>query len=292
MDNNSIENTDLAKQYQDILDRYSKELGNTTPAPTETLTPEPAPVPTPSPTPTPEPTVPPTPVFETIAPPAPPQNNLFKYLFYISLLIFLGVSGTIVYTIFFTKISNQNNSVFIVPTESPSPTVTTTEKFCEANDQKVKQGETFKAADGCNTCTCGSDLTITCTQLSCEATPTTKVKVTPTPTIKVTPTSSIETPLSVATKYLDAYVKGDWETVKQYSGDSKFDQSIASGYGFVSYKVISSKYDTDKKYYHVYISFTDKNGQVFKVVPPNTPLEVLMTKSGEGWKALTWYFLQ
>jgi len=185
MDNNSIENTDLAKQYQDILDRYSKELGAATPVPTDTPTVS-------APELKPEPTVPPTPVFETVAPPLPPQNSLFKYLFYISLLIFFGVSGTIIYTIFFTKISNQNSPTVVVPTEIPSPTPSTTEKFCEANDQKVLKGETFKAADGCNTCTCGSDLTITCTQLACEATPT--VKLTPTSKLSASPTMAFLQP--------------------------------------------------------------------------------------------------
>lgn len=187
--NPSIENSDLAKQYQDILDRYSKEL-----APSETppaLDQEPAqPVlPTlPAPLISPASTVsslPPMPVFESIAPVASkPPSNIFKYLFFISLLIFLGVLGTIVYTLFVAK-PMSTSPVTTNPAVVEVVTPTSFEKFCEANGQKFKIGENFSAADGCNTCSCGPDLTIACTLKACDATPSVKL----TPTIKVTPTT-------------------------------------------------------------------------------------------------------
>jgi hypothetical protein len=250
MDNPNADNSDLAKKYQEILEKYSKELASSKPiedTPEETappvepaeVTPEPVPVPEvepepeppieptpqpviqeqvpvepeptveptpveseptpvepePAPAPTPEPVVmqeetkhspfvnpppvSPTPIFEAVETP-PPQNNFFKYLFFLSLLIFISVVGVIIYITFINPPKppvpgGSTPDINVVPTVS--------EKVCDANDKKFKQGETFPAADGCNTCTCTSYLTITCTTKSCEPAPTTKV----TPTIKSTP---------------------------------------------------------------------------------------------------------
>jgi hypothetical protein len=175
MDNN---NQDLAKQYQDILDHYSRELSDQKePAPPVAVS-EPKPLLLPPITP------PSTPTYSISTPPTPSvssrPNNLFKHLFFISLLVFLGVFGTIAYTVFFSNksqdlTSNQPTSVpesVINPTDVPSSAV------CEVNDKQYQKGESFPAVDNCNTCTCGADLTITCTQKSCEVTP--SVKLTPT----------------------------------------------------------------------------------------------------------------
>jgi hypothetical protein len=212
------EDTDLAKQYQDILDHYSKELASKPasaepkaspdnviadeakqseiplepepesvpltelPPPPPPVSPEPAPViPKPEPAPL---DLPPSPVFDSQVS-APKPNNFFKYLFFIALLIFLGVCGAIVYTIFY---SNPN-----VPQSSPStntvnstatPTVST--NVCQLNDKTYSVGESFAAADGCNTCSCSADLTISCTTKACEITPT--KTATTSANVKVTPT--------------------------------------------------------------------------------------------------------
>lgn len=184
---NSVDdNTNLAKQYQDILDHYSKELAQTPATPPEpelTLTPPMEPkieavaesLP---------PITPITPAVNEIfnyplnqnpvVPPAPPvstpnQSNIFKYLFFVSLLIFLGVTGAVVYTLVNQNSSNQSTSN-PTSTVTNTPTVTS-EKTCVLNDKQYKIGESFAAADGCNTCTCGADQTIACTQRACDASP-------------------------------------------------------------------------------------------------------------------------
>lgn len=101
-----------------------------------------------------------------------------------------------------------------------------------------------------------------------------------------------ESALDVAKKYLDAYVSQDWTTAKKYSSDSNFDEKIAQSYAFVKYTITGQKADTKANYYHIYVSFTDKNGEVNNKAPySSAPLEVLMVKDNNGeWKALTWYF--
>lgn len=107
-------------------------------------------------------------------------------------------------------------------------------------------------------------------------------------------TISDKAPLDAAKKYLDAYVSGDWTTAKELSSDPNFDVNIAQGYGFTKYEITGSKTDTNPNSYHVYVSFTDKDGKVYDKTPhSNNPLEVLMTKDSAGqWKAVTWYFYQ
>ena len=204
----SIENSELAKQYQDILDRYSKDIQPPkveepqTPesTPVETALPVEAPVIIPEPivAPVPEPVIvppvvlppplPPMPVFETLQTTPPPQSKFFKYLFFVSLFLFLGVASVIAYTLLTSKTNSSGNA-------SPTPSVaqvvpTVVEKFCDVNDKKIKMGESFPAADGCNTCSCGPDLTIVCTLMACESTQSTKV----------TPTKAVSTKAPVPTK--------------------------------------------------------------------------------------------
>jgi hypothetical protein len=252
----SPENTDLAKQYQDILDRYSEELAAqppppetvvnsppknipapqpdmapgsspseyvspqpqepiTTPLPPETQSsiqpdlaesqdipltevppPEPAPL-TPANEPAP-PVFSPNPIEVIPPPPAVPLVNspmndgpgiistpkksggFFKFLFFVSLLIFLGVFGTIAYNVFFANSSNNQNT--LPPENSENTPTPPTAGVCELNDQKYAVGDSFAAADGCNTCSCGPDLTIICTEKACDATPSTKVTPTKTAT--------------------------------------------------------------------------------------------------------------
>lgn len=196
------ENTDLAKQYQDILDQYSKELA-AKPVPVNSI-PEPeipssipiteVPLPPPPIVPEPTPLVSPPPVLKSTPPPVstpvvshPKQSNFFKILFFISLLIFLGVFGAIIYTIY----SANQNGVKPTPTpvfQAPTPTIST--NVCQLNERSFQVGQSFWAADGCNTCTCNADLTIACTQKTCAATPSGSLTPTKTasPSAKLTPT--------------------------------------------------------------------------------------------------------
>ncbi len=174
----------LQEQYQEILNKYASSLA---PSDTSTITPEPPP----------ELPLEPTPVLETVSPPSEPiiapeppivsgpipqpiyfppkpESNrgggFFKFLFYISLLIFIGVASAIIYNIF-------NKPVTPVNLKTAGPTTAPTSQFCELNDKKYAIDESFPSADLCNTCTCTSNLTIVCTQKACvspTAKPTTK----------------------------------------------------------------------------------------------------------------------
>lgn len=199
------DSVDLAKQYQDILDRYSKELASVPAepaAPAEpaepaasvanevapevappepiVVSPEPAPAPpAPSVPPIPEaPALPPvtvpttpasiiTPVFDPPLVVTPPKkNNFFKILFFISLIIFIGVAVTVAYTLY---------SRGQLPITGSTPKISTTptldqNKICQLNDKQYQVGEGFPSADGCNTCSCSSDLTIVCTEKACAPT--------------------------------------------------------------------------------------------------------------------------
>ena len=158
----SEETPDLSKQYQDILNKYSQEL-NPSPTP-ETVTPPPQPQPEPQSEPQSQPEPP-------VAPPTTPdhESNLFKYFFFFSLIVFLVVFGLVIKSIFFSNLSPQDQTKNI--TLTPSPT-TTSGAVCLLNDKQYQIGETFKSADGCNTCSCGIDLTVSCTELACNSTPT------------------------------------------------------------------------------------------------------------------------
>jgi len=121
--------------------------------------------------------------FET--PPVLPQkeNHFFKYLFFFSLIIFI----LILISVFLSFVKSQQSlsgtqdtpAIIISPTAIPIP-------VCEINDQKYVVGESFSATDGCNTCSCTTDLTIVCTEMACEATP--SVKLTPTKTATISAT--------------------------------------------------------------------------------------------------------
>jgi hypothetical protein len=109
------------------------------------------------------------------SPPEVPQqpssgSSLFKYLFFLSLLIFLGVCISIAYVLFSYRQSAPSNPVPVAqPSLNPEPTtILSSAAGCSLNDVQYQAGETFSAADGCNTCTCQEDQIISCTQNSCE----------------------------------------------------------------------------------------------------------------------------
>ena len=234
------DNQDLSKQYQDILDRYSRELASApveeTPqkisedvqSETQEALPQESDVPAENLPSTIEPKVEEPKLEEvsseeqTISPPVTNQptfdstvtqpsdsvssptvnfdsfqtevksgNNFFKFLFIVSLTTFFGVVAAIIYTIFF-----QNNNSASLISNNPTPTTKVavsptlvTEKSCVVNSKQYKVGETFMSADGCNSCACTEDLTISCTNKACEATP--SVKLVPTDLLKASPTSTL-----------------------------------------------------------------------------------------------------
>lgn len=115
-----------------------------------------------------------------------PQNNIFKIIFIFTFIIFITVS--IIFAIVFIKNQKVTKSD---STSDISPTTTPSSEICLLNDKKYFIGETFAAADGCNTCTCREGDNITCTNNKClSTTPATKSATTVTPTQGRTTTST------------------------------------------------------------------------------------------------------
>ncbi len=122
--------------------------------------------------PTPQPensNLPPAPVFDSQQE-VPRQSNIFKYLFFVALFIFLTVCGAIVYTVFLSNPGGTSNPSTSVPKVSDTSPTAAPGNVCQLNDQTYQVNEAFAAADGCNTCTCTPDLTISCTEKACEST--------------------------------------------------------------------------------------------------------------------------
>jgi hypothetical protein len=79
--------------------------------------------------------------------------------------------GVVVYQAKKGPVGSQNNPPALVSPEV-TPTLKPSES-CQVNDKSYSIGQTFTAADGCNTCTCLEDLTISCTQKDCTSPTTT-----------------------------------------------------------------------------------------------------------------------
>jgi len=120
---------------------------------------------------------------ESVAPIENSLSNLPKILFFISLFIFIGIISALVY--FLT--SNSKSTDTSDSTSTITPTVS--EAACTINGLSLGIGESFKAADGCNTCSCTAPDVIACTEMACEATPTAKVSPA-TKSATLTPTKS------------------------------------------------------------------------------------------------------
>ncbi|MCX6727121.1 MAG: hypothetical protein NTY75_04965 [Candidatus Shapirobacteria bacterium] len=132
-------NLGLAEAYQSILDKYSQELAVAAP-----------------------PELPPE-VPLLITPPPSKPNNFFKIIFFFSLLVFLSVLVANVYVFFLAKPASPTAGQ---PTLIPNPTANVA-NYCALNDLRYVVDQTFPAQDGCNTCTCLTDLTISCTNNVC-----------------------------------------------------------------------------------------------------------------------------
>jgi hypothetical protein len=92
----------------------------------------------------------------------------FKSIFIISLIIFFVIAGLWAYFLFFYQpVTKQSPAA-----TSPTPTEIISQETCELNGTTYKVGESFKSADGCNTCTCQSANIIVCTEMACSIVPT------------------------------------------------------------------------------------------------------------------------
>jgi len=105
----------------------------------------------------------------------------------------------IIYTVL-NAAANPTRIVVSDKTPTAEPTnVSDTGKFCETNDKKIPAGETFPAVDGCNTCTCGEDSTISCTEKDCngkESTGSATPSVVPTEKVEVSVADPLKTIIS------------------------------------------------------------------------------------------------
>lgn len=179
----------------------------------------------------------PPPVTEAIIPPSPqielpPEsseispkkpNHFFKYLFFFSLIIFIVVLVLVVISFLNSQKSVSNGRD--IPENNIPPTSVPT-AFCELNNQQYLVSATFTADDGCNTCTCGEDLTVTCTTNTCDLTPTTPA------------TSSPSAEPSTST--LKSQVE-DWKTYTKSSENLSLDKCEVESTASASLKDIVSK---------------------------------------------------
>jgi hypothetical protein len=101
----------------------------------------------------------------------PPKNNIFKFLFFVSLVFFVLFVVFLGYSFLSRKPSSGTTKVSPTPVQSALPTPTST-VYCTLNDHRYAANDSFTATDGCNTCTCTADQQIVCTTLSCDVTPT------------------------------------------------------------------------------------------------------------------------
>ncbi len=123
----------------------------------------------------------------------PKKPNSLKNIFILSLVIFFIVAGLWVYFLFFYQPSTQNSSS-VTPTSVPA----VTQEVCELNGETYQIGESFKSADGCNTCSCQSAGVIACTEMACSLTPTI-VTAPSTKSATISPKKTTITPTKSAT---------------------------------------------------------------------------------------------
>lgn len=117
---------------------------------------------------------------ESIVPIENNSSNLPKILFFVSLSIFILIIGALAY--FLTSGSKPTGKSDSIPTVTP----TASEAACTLNGLSLGIGQSFKSADGCNTCSCTAPNVIACTEMACEITPT----ISATKSATITPTKS------------------------------------------------------------------------------------------------------
>ena len=186
----------VPSEYEEILNQYA--ASQQTQAPVQEVPVEETPIlETQSPETTPSPVEPVITEPETTEPtltdfgitPKPPQNNIFKIFFIVALIIFVLVATALVFVYF----KSQQTAKSVTTTKAAVTSVPS--GTCSLNDKTYNVGESFAAADGCNTCTCGAQNIINCTENKCLASqPATGSAVTATPvsTASASTTSAVK----------------------------------------------------------------------------------------------------
>jgi len=131
-----------------------------------------------------------------------PKHSIFRVIFLVTLLIFLGVSAAVaVYLVKSNIVSLPKEITDIVNkegknTDDSSTNTPASSLECSLNDVVYKVGQSFPAADNCNTCTCNATGEISCTEKAC-ITPTpassSALPSTSTPSSSITPGVAIPT---------------------------------------------------------------------------------------------------
>lgn len=131
-----------------------------------------------------------TPISPTID--TSPKSSVFRTVFLVALFLFLGISAVIAY--FLIKGPAAPSAPVVIPTITETPTLIPTNapitSVCALNGKEYKIGESFASVDGCNICSCTTDLSIACTERACSATPSSTI-ITPTKTATATPTKTL-----------------------------------------------------------------------------------------------------
>jgi len=174
------ENT-VPSEYEEILNQYAASQQPQAPI-LETPVPENTTIPT-------EPIITEPTLTDFGITPKPPQNNIFKIFFIVALIIFVLVVTAFAFVYFKSQQTAKSaTTTKTAVTSVPSGT-------CSLNDKTYNVGESFAAADGCNTCTCGAQNIINCTENKCLASqPATGSAVTATPvsTASASTTSAVK----------------------------------------------------------------------------------------------------
>lgn len=121
-----------------------------------------------------------------ISTPTKSGGGFLKGLFIIALIIFIFVMAALG-LVYFKSQKTTDNSDSSFDTIETTPTKTQIGS-CLLNDKTYQVGESFAAADGCNTCTCESQDIITCTEKACMTT--TPTPISTSSAQKTTPTAT------------------------------------------------------------------------------------------------------
>ena len=121
---------------------------------------------------------------ESLPPEIKSSSNIPKILFFISLSVFILIIGALVY--FLTSGSKSTDKSDSTITITPTVSVVA----CTLNGMSFGIGQSFKSADGCNTCSCTAPDVIACTEMACEITPTNTATKSAVKTTTITPTKS------------------------------------------------------------------------------------------------------
>ncbi|MFA6184874.1 MAG: PsbP-related protein [Candidatus Shapirobacteria bacterium] len=138
----AIPSDEYKNEYQDVLDQYAATQE------------------------TPPPIIPPPTLTDLGITSTPPQNNIFKIVFIISLIVFVLTATVLAFTYFKSQNNQESSTPSTIIEVAPTQTVSDT---CFLNDKTYQAGESFTATDGCNTCTCVSQNNINCTDKECSS---------------------------------------------------------------------------------------------------------------------------